>query len=371
MRHGEVMRKWWLAGVAMIVVAGVLLGTATDAPPLIRAQDESSATPTRTDTDTSAPASTTTITAPVLTATVTPAATRIIPPPPTPPEAEPFTVRVFNNINFENRALNSIAVDRQGRVYVPDGEFNVLVFSARFAELFRIPVFQPVAVSLNLTRDRLLVGKQYPAAIEQYDLSGRFITKLWDAQNTILDCMAVDSQNSVYVIHTLINKPYTRFLTRLDPNGNVMFLRIFGDETREINQVYGIAFQPDGTLNIAVSGYDRATDLLQLWLFSPAGDRLRNQQLPFFVDFLLFAPGNPLRLADGTLVMYTRDGMGWWGANGRLLTYNYWDKTTAGTPPRPTGKSGGIALGADGKTVYYADLAEDGRLVLGRTRLRQ
>jgi hypothetical protein len=369
MGHGEMKRKWWLWMSGVIVVAGLLLGAVTITPRLISAQEGASSTPTRpTASATTSPAATT---PPALTPTVTPAATRLIPPTPTPRPTALFTVRIFNTINFDNRSLNSIAVDRQGRVYVPDGEFNVLVFSARFAELFRIPVFQPVAVSLNLAQDRLLIGKQYPATIEQYDLSGRFLGKLWDAQNTTLECLAVDSQNSIYIIHTLINKPYTRFLTRIDPNGNVIFLRVFADDTREVNQVYGIAFQPDSTLNIAVSGYDRAEDLVRLWLFSPAGDRLLNQQLPFFVDFLLFAPGNPLRLADGSLVMYTRDGLGWWGADGRLVTYHYWDETTAGTFPRLTGKSGGIALGADGKTVYYADLADDGRLVLGRTQLQR
>jgi hypothetical protein len=301
---------------------------------------------------------------------ITPAATRPMRPTATPRPEIKFELRVFEDIRFDTRQLNSLAVDAAGRMYVPDAAFSVIVFSPRFIELRRIPVLQAVAVGFNLTRDQLYVGRQYPATIERYNLAGKRLGVLWSEQNVSLDCFAVDTQNAIYVVYTAINKPYTRFLLRLDPNGNILLLRVLNEETLPDDRAYGIAFERDGTLNLAVSGYGGDPARLALWQFTPDGDRLLNRQRPYLVDRPLLAPGNPLRLADDTLVIYAGEGLGWWGADGRQIGFRYWTDTADGNAPRLEGRSSGIALGVDGKTIYYADLIHDGRLVLGRTRLQ-
>jgi hypothetical protein len=315
-------------------------------------------------TTTSTPITTT----PQIDATVTPAATERIPPSPTAPAIEPLTKKMFDDIGFKGYSLNSIAVDADDNVYVPDANRYIHVFNRDFEEFRRIPVPQAVAVAFNRARDVLLVGRQYPATIEQLTPEGNSLGTLWTTPNTILDCIGVDQKDMIYAIFTGVNAPFARSMVKLDPKGNIIFLREMSPTTLDEDIVYGITFQTDGTLNITASGYGRDPVLLSFWEYSPAGDRLLGRPRAFFSSLLLRSPGYPLRLPDGKLVMYNGDGLGWWTREGTPLSFTFWTETV-GIGTRANGKHGGIALSTDGKTVFYADITDTDKLVLGRTRL--
>jgi hypothetical protein len=316
-------------------------------------------------TTTSTPISTTALQAE---ATLTPAATERILPSPTAPAIEPLTKKVFDDINFKAYDLNSIAVDADDNVYVPDANRYIHVFNREFEEFRRIPVPQAVAVAFNRARDVLLVGRKYPATIEQLTPTGDSIGTLWSTPNTILDCIGVDQKDMIYAIFTGVNAPFARSMIKLDPKGNIIFIREISPATLDEDAVYGITFTANGTLNVTTSGYGRDPILLSFWEFSPAGDRLLGRPRAFYSSVLLRPPGYPLRLADGKLVMYNGDGLGWWMPDGTPISFTFWTETV-GSGTRQYGKHGGIALSTDGKTVFYADITETDKLVLGRTRL--
>jgi hypothetical protein len=295
-------------------------------------------------------------------------------PSPTPLQLQPLTVNVFDDIRFEGRSLNSIAVDAEGNVYVPDDDRFVLVFDARFRLERRIEAAlatRPMAVAFSPDRDHLLVGGQYPASVDRYVLPSEQRVRLWTAQNSILECFAVNAKYEIYAIYTVIDSTSTRVMVKLDREGNILFQRDLVPLTFPTDLIYGIAFEADGTLNITVSGFKIEPQFLHMWLFTPNGDRLTttDRPRPYLTSIELLAPGYPLRLPDGKLVMYNQDGLGWWSREGRQLSFTYWNETAL-NPTRRGGRKAGIALAADGATVYYADLTEDHRLVLGRTRIR-
>ncbi|MBX3086824.1 MAG: hypothetical protein KF716_34645 [Anaerolineae bacterium] len=340
-----------------IITIGLLLTAASIRfPEQIQAQ-EPTGTPTTTGT-------------PILDATVTPAATAQFTPSPTPLAVEPVTHKIFDDISFASYELNSIAVDAEDNIFVPDGNRYVRVFTREFEEFRRIPVPQAVSVAFNRKRDVLLVGRHYPATIEQLDPVGRSLGTLWVAPNTTLDCIGVDQKDMIYAIYTSINAPFAQSMIKLDPKGNIIFVRDVATATSVNDTVYAMTFEPDGTLNVTASGYGRDPILLSFWQFSPAGDRLTGRPRAYFTTLLMRPPGYPLRLPDGKLVMYNGDGLGFWQPDGHQISFTYWIDT-AGGPPRQSGKHGGIALSADGETVYYADITETDKLVLGRTRLAE
>ncbi|MBX3066200.1 MAG: hypothetical protein KF726_24690 [Anaerolineae bacterium] len=305
--------------------------------------------------------------------TPTPAATLAATSTPQPLRFAEATRQIFSELDYGKDGsfeLNSIGVDARDNIYVPYRENQIIVYTPDFREIRRFNIPQTVALAFTLNHDQLLLGLRVPPSIERYDTRGKKLGVLWATQNALIQALAVDPQNGIYVVYTSQNKPFPLFLTRLDANGNILYERTLREQTLLTDKVYGITFEPDGTVNIGVSGFGRQyPEQITLWRLSPEGDRLTDQQRSFFFFVSLTAPALPLRLDDGTLLLYSNEGLGWWRPDAQLITYYYGGDLFAGASPRTEGKHAAITLGIDGKTLYFASILREGELLLGKTVL--
>ncbi len=297
------------------------------------------------------------------TRTPDPRATYWTPPPP------PFFMRVqriarLETLNFNALGIGSLAADSEGNLYIGDGLRTILVLAPDLTELRRLSVQQPFALAFN-ARGELIVGQRVQATLSRYTAQGEFIAQLWQQSEALLEAFTIAPNGDYYILWTRTNPPALTYLTRLNAAGQPILTREFGRARRPTDAVHSIVPAPDDELGIFVTGYDFSESFLTVYVALNAEGDLLLRRPPLPVLSSMGAPTTGLRLSNGDLVAHSANYIHWWSAEGQLRAALFTDAVRAGFPKAEPLRRSALAAQPDGKTLYVAEVLNDGSLGLG------
>jgi len=292
----------------------------------------------------------------------------------TPPPA-PFFISVervvrLETLTFGAFGIGSIATDSEGNLYLGDGLRTVLVLAPDLSEVRRLSVQQPFALAFN-ARGELIVGQRVQATLRRYTAQGELIGQLWEQSESLLEAFTIAPNGDFYILWTRTNPPAITYLTRLSAEGQLIFSREFGRPRLPTDAVHGIVSAPNDELGVFVTGYDFSDGFTAVYVaLNAEGDPLL-RRLPLPTQDLLGAPTVPLRLPNGDLVAHSANYLHWWSAEGQLRAALSSDAMRAGFPKAELARRSALAVQPDGKTLYVAEVLNDGSLGLGIVRLQR
>jgi len=292
----------------------------------------------------------------------------------TPPPA-PFFISVQRVIRSQalrigDIGIGSIATDRDGNLYIGDSLQTVLVLAPDLSEVRRLRIVQPFALAFDADGD-LIVGQRVQAALSRYTAQGEFISRLWEQSEALLDAFTIAPDGDFYIVWTRTNPPAITYLTRLRADGQLIFTRALGRPRQATDAVQGIVAAFGDTLGVLLNGYDFASGINVVYVpLSAEGDfLLRRPPLP--VVRAMQAPAAPLRLPNGELIVHSAEFIHWWSADGQLRAALFSDAARAGFPSPTLARRAALAAQPDGKTLYLAEVLNDGSLGLSILSLEQ
>ncbi|MCS6869884.1 MAG: hypothetical protein NZ571_00325 [Anaerolineae bacterium] len=292
----------------------------------------------------------------------------------TPPPA-PFVIRVqrvarLATLNFGALGIGSIATDSEGNLYLGDGLQTVLVLAPDLSEVRRLRALQPFALAFN-QRGELIIGQRVQATLRRYTTQGEFLGRLWEQPEALLDAFTIAPSGDFYILWTRVNPPIVTYLTRLSAEGQLIFTREFGRPRRSTDAVHGIIVTADNQLGVFLTGYDFSDSAHAAYVtLSAEGDLLlRRAPLPSLDR--LQAPTVPLSLPNGEMVAHSTNYIHWWSAEKQLRAALFSDAARAGYPRAELARRSALAAQPDGRTLYVAEVLNDGSLGLSLVQLQQ
>jgi len=274
---------------------------------------------------------------------------------------------ILRNLTLTEIGVGGMALDDDGSLYVGDGYQTVVILSPDLTERARFAVQQPYALAFarlpSGAAGDLLIGQRNQATLTRYSRTGERLGVLWSQPEGRLETFGIAPDGSVYIVWQRVTLPTVTALTRLDRNGNVMFNTPLGMPRADTDAVHGIAFAPDGSLNITLTGYDY-TDPFRAAFVTYTADGQIDRKRPILPALRgLIAPALPARLPDGSLVVFSTEFVTWYGADSSLLTQSFAnDFRAGGVPVNRFARRAMLAARPDGRSVIMAEVRNDGTL---------
>ena len=266
--------------------------------------------------------------------------------------------------DYRSQGLCTIAADSSGSLYVADGRSQVSVFSSTGQEQRSFQITQPSCLGINKSGG-LYVTTRYPFDLSLYDLSGKLIRHVYQRLNTETVSMTIAPDQTIYVIWKTLLPPINFYITRLGPDDSVIFEKMLIGSNKTTDLVHSFTVDAEGYLNVGLSGFDPKKFPTIVLSFTESGVADPGH-FGFGPDVDLVAPLVLARFADNTLATFDWGGFTWWSAKGKGLAYIYADTLRNGQRPLDVlQRRSALALGPDGKSMYYAEIAANGSLNIG------
>lgn len=274
---------------------------------------------------------------------------------------------VLTGLTLTEIGVGGMALDDDGSLYVGDGYQTVVILAPDLTERARFTTQQPYALAFarlpSGTAGDLLIGQRNQATLTRYNRAGERLGVLWSQPEGRLETFAVAPDGTVYIVWQRITVPAVTALTRLDRDGNVLFNTPLGTPRADTDAVHGIAFAPDGSLNITLTGYDYTDPFRAAFVTYTAEGEIdrRRPVLPALRG--LIAPALPARLPDGGLVVFSTEFITWYGADRTLLTQSFAnDFRAGGVPINRYARRAMLTARPDGRSIVVAEVRNDGTL---------
>lgn len=303
---------------------------------------------------------------PTFTRTPDPRSTIWTPPPPR-YTLQTVAAQRLPGITFDTNGIGSIAVDSDGLLYIGDGFQTVLVYSEELAEVRRFNVQQPSDLAFA-PNGQLIIGQRNQATLRAYNKFGEYLGTLWQAQDTTLEAFAIAPDGEIAVVASQVSPRTVVGITRLKPNGEVISNVVFGSPLSENDAIHGVVYSPNGDLNLTVSGYGFIQPVLAAYVtLNKDGKIQRGAPLPVLRD--LVTPAVPTRLASGDLIIFSAQYLTWWSKDNVRLAQIDANIFRIGFSAQQTKRRAAIAAHPDSRSMYIAEIYNDGALAVARVEL--